>query len=94
MAIATTTSLKLDTEMKERVQRLASVRRRTAHWVMREAIEQYVEREEKREQFRLDTLAAWEDFHTTGLHLTEEEVDDWITKLETGEDAAAPECHV
>jgi predicted transcriptional regulator len=94
MPTATTTSLKLDTTMKERVQRVASTQRRTTHWVMREAIEQYVEREEKREQFRLDTLAAWEDFHTTGLHLTDEEVDGWITKLESGEDAPAPECHV
>ncbi|MGD0600109.1 MAG: ribbon-helix-helix domain-containing protein, partial [Terriglobales bacterium] len=41
-----TTSLKLDGETKERVQRLASARRRSPHWVMREAIEQYVEREE------------------------------------------------
>jgi predicted transcriptional regulator len=94
MATASTTSLKLDAGMKERVQRLASAQRRTAHWVMREAIEQYVERQEKREQFRLDTLAAWEDYHTTGLHLTEEEVDDWLAKLESGEDAELPECHV
>ena len=35
-----TTSLKLDGETKERVQRLASARRRSPHWVMREAIEQ------------------------------------------------------
>lgn len=94
MPAATTTSLKLDPAMKERVQRVASNQRRTTHWVMREAIEQYIEREEKREQFRLDTLAAWEDFHTTGLHLTDEEVDGWITKLESGEDAPPPECHV
>jgi predicted transcriptional regulator len=94
MATTSTTSLKLDAEMKERVQRLASAQRRTAHWVMREAIEQYVERQEKREQFRLDTLAAWEDYHATGLHLTEEEADVWLAKLAAGEDAPVPECHV
>ncbi len=32
-----TTSLKLDVEIKERVRRLASARRRSPHWVMREA---------------------------------------------------------
>jgi predicted transcriptional regulator len=47
-----TTSLKLDIEVKQRVQRLAVARRRSPHWLMREAIEEYVEREEKREQFR------------------------------------------
>ena len=93
MATTSTTSLKLDPVVKERVRRLAESQRRTAHWIMREAIEQYVEREEKREQFWQDTLAASEDFHTTGLHLTDEEVDDWIKKLEAGENAPLPECH-
>jgi predicted transcriptional regulator len=49
MPNAATTSLKLDSELKERVQQLARARRRTAHWIMREAVEQYVGREEKRE---------------------------------------------
>jgi predicted transcriptional regulator len=88
-----TTSLKLDIETKERVQRLASARRRSPHWVMREAIEQYVEREEKREQFRQDALAAWNVYQTTGLHVTAEEADAWLAKLEAGKDAAPPRCH-
>ena len=37
---------------------------------MREAIAQYVEREEKREALNRDTLRAWEEFQTTGLHTT------------------------
>lgn len=94
MTTASTTSLKLDAEMKERVQKVATTQRRTAHWVMREAIEQYVEREEKRERYLRDGMAAWEDYQTTGLHLTEEEVDAWLGKLATGEDAELPECHV
>ncbi|MDG5824660.1 CopG family ribbon-helix-helix protein, partial [Xylella fastidiosa subsp. pauca] len=64
------TSIKLDDELKGRVQHLADVRRRTSHWIMREAIAQYVEREEKRETFRQDTLKAWEEFQATGLHVT------------------------
>ncbi len=88
-----TTSVKLDTEIKERVQRLAEARRRSPHWVMREAIEQYVEREEKREQFRQHALAAWTHYQTTGLHVTAEEADAWLTKLEAGKDAAPPKCH-
>jgi len=94
MAVTSTTSLKLDAEMKERVQKVATTQRRTAHWVMREAIEQYIEREEKREQYLRDGLAAWEDYQATGLHLTEEEVDTWLAKLAAGEDAELPECHV
>jgi predicted transcriptional regulator len=68
-----TTSVKLDTEIKERVRRLAVARRRSPHWVMREAIEEYVEREEKRERFRRDALAAWAHYQTTGLYASAEE---------------------
>ena len=94
MANFSTTSLKLDSATKERVRVLASARRRSPHWVMREAVEQYVEREEKREQLRQDALAAWAGYRTTGLHLTAEEADAWLAKLEAGKHAVIPKCHV
>jgi len=93
MATRSTTSLKLDSAIKERVQRLASARRRTPHWVMREAVEQYVEREEKREQLRLDALARWVSYQATGLHVTAGEADAWLAKLEAGKNAVTPKCH-
>ena len=93
MAASGTTSVKLDTRTKKRVQQLASVRRRTPHWLMREAIEQYVEREEKREQLRQDALVAWTHYQTTGLHATAEEADAWLAKLEAGKKVAPPKCH-
>ena len=61
---------------------------------MREAIAQYVEREEKREAFRRDAIEAWEEYQRTGMHLTFEEADAWLAKLEAGEDAELPNCHV
>lgn len=88
-----TTSLKLDPNTKERVRRLASARRRSAQGLMREAIEQYVEREERREQFRREGYAAWEAFQATGLHLTADEADAWLAELEAGEDSDPPACH-
>ena len=87
-----TTSLKLDVEIKERVNRLASARRRSPHWVMREAIAEYVQREEQREHFRQDALAAWAHYQATGLHVTAEKADAWLAKLEAGKDAAPPKC--
>lgn len=88
-----TTSVKLDDALKGRVQHLATARRRTPHWIMREAIEQYVEREEKREAFKREALEAWAEYQRTGLHLTGEEVDAWLAKLEAGDDAEMPTCH-
>lgn len=93
MASQSTTSLKLDTETKVRLQKLAEVRRRTPHWLMREAIAQYVDREEKREQFKQDALAAWAEYQATGLHVTHAEVDAWLAKLEAGEKADPPQPH-
>jgi predicted transcriptional regulator len=93
MALSSTTSLKLDSELKERVRQLAAARRRSPHWILREAVEQYVGREEKREQLRQDALAAWNAYQTTGRHATAEEADAWLAKLEAGEAAEAPGCH-
>jgi predicted transcriptional regulator len=94
MAKSSTTSLKLDATVKERVQRLASVRRRSPHWLMREAIEEYVEREEKREQFRRDALAARDHYQATGMHASAEDADAWLAKLEAGKNVAPPKCRV
>jgi predicted transcriptional regulator len=88
-----TTSLKLDATIKHRLQRLAELRRRSSHWLMREAIEQYLEREERREQLRQDALAAWTEYQATGLHVTAEEADAWLARLEAGEDLEPPSPH-
>lgn len=86
-------AIKIDEDIKDRIKRLAGARQRTAHWLMREAITQYVEREEKRESFRQDTLNAWEAFRSTGQHVTADEADAWMSQLEQGHDIAPPECH-
>ncbi|TQE91692.1 MAG: ribbon-helix-helix protein, CopG family [Spiribacter salinus] len=91
--MASVTSVKLDDDMKGRVRHLAEARQRTPHWIMREAISQYVEREEKREALRLETLKAWEEFQETGLHATAEEVDRWLASWETENELPAPKCH-
>lgn len=91
--MATATSIKLDDALKERVQALAKVRRRTAHWIMRDAIAQYVAREENREAFKQDAMNAWQAYQQTGQHLTLEEADAWLEKLEAGEDVEPPACH-
>lgn len=87
-------SVKLDQETRARIEHLAESRRRTTHWMMREAIQQYIEREEKREAFRQDGVRAWSEYRLAGLHVTAEEADAWLAKLEEGQDVEPPECHV
>lgn len=60
---------------------------------MREAIEQYVEREEKR-ALRSETLKAWDEFQATGLHVTADEAEKWLSTWGADdEQRAAPGCH-
>ena len=87
------TTIKIDKITKERVLRLAEARHRSSHWMILEAIRQYIEREEKYESFKQDAIKAWQDYQRTGLHISNDEADAWLEKLETGQDVEPPECH-
>ncbi|AYF04139.1 ribbon-helix-helix protein, CopG family (plasmid) [Paracoccus yeei] len=86
-------AVKLDADVHARVRELAKAQHRSPHYLMREAIAQYVEREEKREAFRQEALTAWATYQTSGLHVTHTEADDWLAQLEAGQDVEPPECH-
>lgn len=86
-------SVKLDPDTRARIEQLAEARQRTTHWMMREAITQYVEREEKRESFRRDAIKAWDEYQETGLHATAGEVDAWLASWGTDNELPEPTCH-
>jgi predicted transcriptional regulator len=88
------TSIKLDDEIKSRIQHLATARDRSPHWIMREAIRQYVDREEARESFHQEALLSWQEYRETGLHLTGDELIAWLEGWGTDKETAFPECHV
>ena len=87
------TSVKLDDELKNRIQRLADTWQRSPHWIMREAIREYVEREEARERFKQEALASWVAYRETGRHLTGQEVHDWLNTWGTDKETEVPPCH-
>ena len=87
------TSLKIDDELKSRIQHLAEARRRSAHWIMLEAIQQYVQREEAKESFNQEAIASWSAYQETGRHLTGQEIRTWLNTWGTDEEMAVPECH-
>lgn len=87
------TSLKIDETLRGRVQQLASKRRRSPHWIMLEAIQQYVEREEAREGFKQEALASWAAYKETGRYLTGPEVRAWLNNWGTEDEKTVPECH-
>lgn len=87
------TSIRLDEELRRRLQTIAEQERRSAHWIMREAIEQYVDRAEKQGRFLQEAKESWAHYKETGLHLTLEEVDAWLATWGTDEKTELPPCH-
>ncbi|WP_225767780.1 hypothetical protein [Inquilinus sp. Marseille-Q2685] len=51
------------------------------------------DREKRRESFRQDALEAWAEFQATGLHLTAEEVQEWLASWGTEDELPMPVCH-
>ena len=93
VAAARPVAIKIDENTKARIRRLADSCQRTPDWLMREAIMQYVDREEKRQAFRQDALRSWEAFRATGQHVAADQADAWLAQLEQGNDVDPPACH-
>jgi predicted transcriptional regulator len=91
MARVPATNLELDAEIESRLLRLAETQRRSADALVREAVD--VEREERRERLRQDALGTWTEYQATGLHVTGDEADAWLSRLEAGEDIEPPPPH-
>lgn len=90
---AASVAVKIEPEMRERIKRLAERRQRTQHRLMRDAIRQYVEREEARDAFLQQARDAWQKYRETGLHASGEEVLEWLATWGEESDTAAPVCH-
>ena len=87
-------SVKMPSALHARVVNLAEVRQRSPHALMLHAIESYITREEQREAWRQEGIAAWEEYQRTGLHLTNAEAMEWLAELAKGNDVEPPKCHL
>lgn len=88
------TSIRIDEALNSRISALAEAKHRTKHWIITEAIKEYIAKEESRTKFVQEAMEAWEDYQKTGLHLTGQELLTWLRKLGTENETEIPECHV
>lgn len=88
-----TVSLKLDRIERDRIAVLASIKKRTPHYLMKEAILDYVRREEARQNFIAAATASFEHYKETGLHVSLDEFSIWVDAVQTNPDAPVPPCH-
>jgi predicted transcriptional regulator len=85
--MATTQGIKLDDKTRDRLKELAEKRNRSPHWIMRTAIENYLDREEVYEREKSEDMARWERYLDTGIAIDHEKVEPWLKKLAQGKDA-------
>jgi predicted transcriptional regulator len=64
--MGTTHGIKLDEEISTRLKALGAIRNRSPHWLMRAAIESYLEREERYEKEKREDMERWERYQLTG----------------------------
>lgn len=88
-----TVSVKLDQSDRERIDLLASTKKRTAHYLIKEAIQEYIRREESRLNFIRAAEESAREFQSTGLHITHEEFDAWLETWGTDTEQPMPLCH-
>ena len=94
MTIATVPmSLRVDPAIKERLQAIAQRHKRSAHALAQEAVSIFVEKQEAKDRMNLEAVQAYNDYKSTGLHVTHEQLDTWLDTWGTENEQPAPQCH-
>ena len=88
-----TVTIKLDPSDRDRIASLATMKKRTPHYLMKEAILEYVQREEARQNFIKAAETSFEHYKETGLHITLDEFSAWVDDVQKNPDAPITACH-
>jgi len=83
--------VKLDPEIRDRLERLGELKHRSAHWLMKEAITRYLEQEEYNEQLNRETLTRWQEAEQ-GKVVSHQAVSKWLDTWGTDEESDRPPC--
>ena len=86
-------TIKLDDADRDRIASLATAKKRTPHYLMKEAILEYVKKEEARQNFIAAAENSFEHYKETGLHITLDEFSQWVDKVQEAPEVPVPACH-
>ena len=84
-------SVKLTDTLRQRLLALSESRERSVHWLMKQAIEAYVENEERSDTLRQETLARWEEVEA-GKTVDNDRVVEWLETWGGDTQKARPRC--
>lgn len=88
--MAATQGIRLDEPTRLRLKRLGEQRERSPHWLMRTAILEYLDREERYEQEKQEDRARWEHYQLTGEAVPHKTVAKWLRDTARGKTAKWP----
>lgn len=86
----TTLGVKLDEETRERLKKLGESKDRAPHWLIKTAIAEYLEKEERAEGERREDGERWECYQLTGHFIGNAAAMDWLDGLAKGEKKPCP----
>ncbi len=87
--MVTTVGIKLDIEIRERLNKLGRIKDRSSHWLMKKAVAEYLDREERYEREKDEDAARWRQYEDTGEFLSNDAMSNWLDGLATKADRKA-----
>ena len=86
-------SIKLEAEQKRSLARIAKEKDRSVHFLLCQAVKEFIEREQVKTDFYETAKAAAEHYRATGLHATHQELKAWAESLGSNNEITPPTCH-
>jgi predicted transcriptional regulator len=87
-------TVKLDGSERERLSSLALLKKRSTHYVMKEAIQAYLVREEAEQAEIQRAVKSLDHYKETGLHIKLDEFSTWVKAIRINPKTPMPVCHV
>jgi len=91
MATTTSRGIKLDAQTQERLQALGQLRDRSPHYLMKTAIESFLDREETYEQEKREDQERFERYELSGEAVSQERALTWLRALADGQAEPCPQ---
>jgi predicted transcriptional regulator len=70
----TTTGIKLDEATRTRLKILGGLKERSPHWLMKRAIAEYLDREERHEREKQEDMRRWQRYQDSGTFIADQDM--------------------
>ncbi len=85
----TVVSVKIAPPIKKRLQALGKIKQRSTHWLMKEAITNYLKLEEHEEQLKQETIQRWQEMKE-GKFLGNDKITEWLDRWGSDKEEERP----